>query len=193
MKVPVPPIHPRPRRLHGKPSRPNGKPSRPNGKPSRPHGKPSRPDGKPSRPNGKPSRPDGKPSRPNGKPSRPFGWICNPAVLNIRIFNPDLAPFIALQMLIFNAVGLQIRLNGIVGEASKLCIRALKLCVRALKLCVRALVAKLGSFTHYYETNSKAVPYGRLYRKTACTRCTSCTRPGATGATDARCFFVSPS
>ena len=31
--------------------------------------------------------------------------ICNPDVLNIRIFNPK----IALQMLIFNAPGLQIR------------------------------------------------------------------------------------
>ena len=48
-------------------------------------------------------------------PAIPFGWICNPAVLNIRIFNSDLAPFIALQMLIFNAVGLQIRLNGFVS------------------------------------------------------------------------------
>jgi len=35
-----------------------------------------------------------------------FGWICNPAVVNIRIFNPGFALFIALQMLIFNAVGL---------------------------------------------------------------------------------------
>ena len=50
-----------------------------------------------------------------GSPPAPFGWIYNPAVLNIRIFNPDLAPFIALQMLIFNAVGLQIRLNGFVS------------------------------------------------------------------------------
>ena len=41
-----------------------------------------------------------------------FGWICNPAVVNIRIFNPGFALFIALQMLIFNTVGLQIRPNG---------------------------------------------------------------------------------
>jgi len=41
-----------------------------------------------------------------------FGWICNPAVVNIRIFNPGFALLIALQMLIFNTVGLQIRPNG---------------------------------------------------------------------------------
>ena len=28
-------------------------------------------------------------------PGRPFGWICNPAVMNIRISNPDFALFIA--------------------------------------------------------------------------------------------------
>jgi hypothetical protein len=32
--------------------------------------------------------------------------------VNIRIFNPSFALFIALQMLIFNTVGLQIRPNG---------------------------------------------------------------------------------
>ena len=36
-----------------------------------------------------------------------FIGICNPDALSIRIFNP----IIALQMLIFNAVGLQIRPN----------------------------------------------------------------------------------
>ena len=40
-----------------------------------------------------------------------FGWICNPAVVNIRIFNPGFALFIALQMLIFKTIGLQIRPN----------------------------------------------------------------------------------
>jgi len=38
--------------------------------------------------------------------------FCRSAASNIRIFNPGLALFIALQMLIFGAVGLQIRLNG---------------------------------------------------------------------------------
>jgi len=35
--------------------------------------------------------------------------------VNIRIFNPGFAPFIALQMLIFNTVGLQIRPNGFIA------------------------------------------------------------------------------
>ena len=43
----------------------------------------------------------------------PFGWICNPAVMIIRICNPDFALFIALQMLILKTVGLQIRPNGL--------------------------------------------------------------------------------
>ena len=37
-----------------------------------------------------------------------FIGICNPDALKIRIFNPK----IALQMLLFNAVGLQIRPNA---------------------------------------------------------------------------------
>ena len=38
----------------------------------------------------------------------PFIGICNPDVLDFRIFNP----IIALQMLIFNAAGFQIRPNA---------------------------------------------------------------------------------